>query len=891
DSKLTSIEEGFYSEDWSEFIKAYISGSVKLPVTDGAIPGFPLAWRRGDKDKGAATHRPSLLFFDLPDLDGSYLNNDSNHKAKEILSIIAEKNHSSYPIFGASGCGKTRTVMDMLSLNWGFYFNGSRDDRGSADVDALIRIVSEKIIKDDPLRNNMVAKSITTCLLFARLSILTRCLSASEGKMTPSQWMLLQVCPQVLGEVHWNDSKPFRTDLFLALFERLESSLSNHGFLSLNKLLQDRFDTLTKVLSEQYQCNSKFLLVLDEAQRLGGALQNKFQTEEDGPSTKRPILSPFFHGLEELSSNLSQICLVPCGTGLCIYDIKEVGGSLKVSESPSEVLDSPMFKRAGSFPRWDDQAKVKAYFETLDLYLKKQGYSSSASKLKELINDQVFEMLYAWFRGRLRPMISVIEDVIRCGDTQRWKESTMTQISVLTDPKFEESGNLCFEISRIIARIADPRGTGVGKIGKVREILSDAVKKRLQYGGHCELNRPIPILVEASFARIVNDKYGDEVTIIDEPIAFQAAINFIEIEDPGLLELLGDELLQAPTPGTKGTYLEYFSPALLIPVFHENKLAPALFKIKAKGNVTLEALRSKEFSIAGYNTGLRGIRHEHISLNDFLDAHCNRDSVHNSELVPPFFFPKENPSGPDIVFVLESEGQYYPVFVQSKISNHVDKAKGGIKHAHDTTCYDCIKAHLPESSLAKYCSKDIFLSLLLIPYHEQGRYSVAKDSAVVIDNEKSLKQYTMVIDKNNRDVLLPEEVLEFLENAKEPLQKYAFTDEDNLGIVSKSNKRRAVEEPARLNKRKPVEPNVEGSDEESPSESKKRRVSKPAVAPQAIIDNKTIKSGRLTKRRTPVKLPEEAQVLKDKRETRPGKRGALELTQTIEENELNGPRR
>ncbi|KAF8951484.1 hypothetical protein BGZ46_003951 [Entomortierella lignicola] len=203
DNLLNGIEEEFYSEDedWSKLIKAYIAGDVKLPVTDGAIPGFPVAWRRVDKDKRASTHRPSLLFFDLPDLDGSYLNGDSNHKAKEVLDQILSKNHSSFPIFGASGCGKTRTVMDMLSQDWGFYFNGSKDDRGSADIDALIRIVAVKI-GDNLLKNNIIAKSITTCLQLARVSLLSRCLSVSAGAMTPSQWMLLQVCPQVLGDVY-----------------------------------------------------------------------------------------------------------------------------------------------------------------------------------------------------------------------------------------------------------------------------------------------------------------------------------------------------------------------------------------------------------------------------------------------------------------------------------------------------------------------------------------------------------------------------------------------------------------------------------------------------------------------------------------------------------------
>ncbi|KAF8943204.1 hypothetical protein BGZ46_006587, partial [Entomortierella lignicola] len=65
--------------------------------------------------------------------------------------------------------------------------------------------------------------------------------------MTPSQWMLLQVCPQVFGETYRHDLDsdmdsgmdlnldigPSKVDLFLALFMRLEKSLGNCDFVSL----------------------------------------------------------------------------------------------------------------------------------------------------------------------------------------------------------------------------------------------------------------------------------------------------------------------------------------------------------------------------------------------------------------------------------------------------------------------------------------------------------------------------------------------------------------------------------------------------------------------------------------------------------------------------------
>ncbi|KAF9172646.1 hypothetical protein BGX21_007222 [Mortierella sp. AD011] len=910
-SRFNSIEDEFYSEDWSEFIEAYISDNVKLPVTDGKIPGLPIAWRRVGKDRRASTHRPSLLFFDLPDLDGSYMNPDSNSKAREILARISEKNYSSYPIFGASGCGKTRTVMDMLGLNWGFYFNGSKDDRGSDDVKELVSLVETRL-GDNLLINNRITKSITACLLLARVSILSRCLTVSNGRMTPSKWMLLQVCSQVLGEVHWKDSRPSRTDLFLSLFERMANSLGKFDFLSLNKLLRARFDILTKVLPGWLPNDSKFLLILDEAQSLGEALPDQFRSEQDNLNIKRPILSPFFHGLEELSEVPSQICTIPCGTGFCVYDLAWVGVAGKASKAFREVLDDPRFKRAGSFPRWDDQAKVKAYFRTIDLYLEKQGHPTSALKLKDLINDQVCEMLYAWFRGRLRPMISVIEDVIQYGDAGQWRKSIMQLMSALTNPTIEESGNLCYELSRILKQILKDGDSGLKTNADIRENLRRAVKNKLLFGKDYKLECSEPILVQASFARIVDD-LGKEVTIIDEPIAFEAAVNYFQKDDPGLIQLLGNGLSDAPTPGSMGTYMEYFSPALLVPAFHEKPLVPSLFKVKANGNKTPEALSTKRFSIVGCNIGLRGTRHEFITMSDFLDAHCNRGSVFKSELVSPFFFPKENPSGPDLVFVLESGGQYYPVFMQSKISGHLKD----IKEAHETTCYDCIKAHLESSSLlANFCSENIFLSLLFMPYHVQGRYSVAKDNVITINKTTKLDQYTMIIDKNNRGDLFTKGLLEFLEKVKEPFERYVFTtqdvkDEGELDMASGSNKGKMPKKTSNMtqamedigesdqlsrpNKRKTVESEVKGNDEEISSGSKKRirRVPKSVTTTQVVKGSMIIKPIGLEKRRMSERLANAAQVKENDGEMskprRSNKRRAVEPIQASEEVKPNGP--
>ncbi|KAF8945600.1 hypothetical protein BGZ46_005994, partial [Entomortierella lignicola] len=122
---------------------------------------------------------------------------------------------------------------------------------------------------------------------------------------------------------------------------------------------------------------------------------------------------------------------------------------------------------------------------------------------------------------------------------------------------------------------------------------------------------------------------------------------------------------------------------------------------------------------------------------------------------------------------------------------------------------------------------------------------------------------------------------------KEPLKKYVFTTEAMENIDSSYKL-------GRSNKRKAVESNDERSDEENPNGSKRKRVSKPATASRVIKENKTIKSGRSTQRRTSERLAFAAQVLEGEGETSksrgPNKRRAIESVQIMEEDKPNGSR-
>ncbi|ORZ13764.1 hypothetical protein BCR41DRAFT_387011 [Lobosporangium transversale] len=291
-----------------------------------------------------------------------------------------------------------------------------------------------------------------------------------------------------------------------------------------------------RVLSERHQSNSMFLVILTRRRIWRG--EAKYQCINND-NTKRPILSAFFHGLESLSEDLPRICIVPCGIGFCIYDlawVKRTGKASRNIEKFSMTRDSRVQYRFLDGIIKQNSGHTSRHF-----------FSSSASKLRGHFNDQAIEMLYAWSYGRLRPMITIIENVIGRADAGLWKQEIKGLVWSLTDPGYKESA---------IKTSAD-----------IRETFGRAVKNRLLYSKDLilEYNEPVP--VEASFARIVVNQRKKEFTIVVEPIAF----NLFEVDDPGLVKLVN-----------------------------------------------------------------------------------------------------KNPSGPDIVFVLESEGKYYPVSVQSKIGDKGD---------------------------------------------------------------------------------------------------------------------------------------------------------------------------------------------------------------------------
>ncbi|KAG0325984.1 hypothetical protein BG000_001579, partial [Podila horticola] len=149
--------------------------------------------------------------------------------------------------------------------------------------------------------------------------------------------------------------------------------------------------------------------------------------------------------------------------------------------------------------------------------------------------------LFRDFRGRFRPTVSIIEDMIMKNDPTTWRERVdelmyrLTTADVPTNAVERElfHGNLCAELQRVLTQVeADPM-TYVRFQG-IRPALKFATVAFITQGGFLSYKGELPESAEVAFGRIRGYK-RDLYTVIDEPFMFRPADNFFQKTDPGYL--------------------------------------------------------------------------------------------------------------------------------------------------------------------------------------------------------------------------------------------------------------------------------------------------------------------------------------------------------------------
>ncbi|KAI1286152.1 hypothetical protein EDD11_000563, partial [Mortierella claussenii] len=275
--------------------------------------------------------------MDLPD-PSTPDSTSRNLAAGSILELVQENNRHHIPVFGVSGCGKTRAVIELLSQHWGFYFNAAGDDWGSNDMMTFHSAVQKHLndTQDSPTAdrqlNNAFARKTTLLLFLSRLLVFKFCLNVpgSSETFTSARWTLLQVCPHVLYE-----------DIFNALLRKL-LNLQHYGENPLSLLIRNVYEDVKECLVKRgclpkIKDNTRLLVINDEAQNFGDAFNGLFQSMSSSDKSPRPLLSPVLHAFRDIGDE--QLTLVTCGTGLSIntlFWVQSSGSGLKDSSTTFE---------------------------------------------------------------------------------------------------------------------------------------------------------------------------------------------------------------------------------------------------------------------------------------------------------------------------------------------------------------------------------------------------------------------------------------------------------------------------------------------------------------------------------------------------------------------------
>ncbi|KAG0272951.1 hypothetical protein BGZ95_011248 [Linnemannia exigua] len=436
-------------------------------------------------------------------------------------------------------CGKTRTAMDLLSRSWGLYFNASSGDYGSDDMNQIIETLmchpNIYLSANDKKRNTERVRQLAFGLAYARLLILEHCLRIAAGNkdtdtFTCQRWMLLQV------------ATPAFRDVFFSLFADIGLYLRTHykdvSSLMMQSIVHERFESVQRLVrnrtSSAAAVHSKFLVVLDESQKLSKVFPTYFLDDRDSEMAQ-PVLAPILHvfmGLEEKWLDERKTCVLPCSTTVnTLYEPKWTGDGSAQSDDNDDFSGMVV-----DFDGWTHVASVANYLERLGQGLDDDARERKA-RVERLIPPEAALRLFRNLRGRFGPIVSAIEDILSENDPTAWEDCINFRVDMNAKAPSNEyelrnfRGNLCVELLCMIRLVkqqqeqSDIKAAAIAEVRNLQATLKLALTTFKTHNKYLALRGWLSRLVETGFGRI---RLIDGVihTTIDEPFALRAAENY-----------------------------------------------------------------------------------------------------------------------------------------------------------------------------------------------------------------------------------------------------------------------------------------------------------------------------------------------------------------------------
>jgi len=204
------------------------------------------------------------------------------------------------------------------------------------------------------------------------------------------------------------------------LFILIAEAIHHHSvdIIIMSTFVEERFDGLYNRLQNltintpSQRFGYTILLVIDEAQNLSNMEFGKFRSQK-APSEAdrragaassdkymRPILSPLVRGLYQIAADRNRFCVIPCGTGLSIFEMRWSGSSGSVTKGEKEEL-----RPFTDFQGWESLEQVQHY---RDLVRRSLPNADARNIFDTRVPNEAMPELFARLRGRFRPVVSAI---------------------------------------------------------------------------------------------------------------------------------------------------------------------------------------------------------------------------------------------------------------------------------------------------------------------------------------------------------------------------------------------------------------------------------------------------------------------------------------------------
>ncbi|KAG0042496.1 hypothetical protein BGZ83_000396 [Gryganskiella cystojenkinii] len=517
----------------------------------------------------------------------------------------------------------------------------------------------------------------------------------------------------------------------------------------------------------------QLLVVHDEAQALGDRYHRFFKSRGTDCDTDRPLLSPIMHGFRMVGS--LRLFQVIAGTGLSIYKLDWIRSSGAVYTGGHTYLE---------FPGWTDRQSVESYLAGLRRSLPDED---ARQALDTLFPPKAIDMMIQRLIGRYHPLVSAMEKIIELGMSDAWQVAIVETETGLTSWSFNHlPGNLQYELLRLEHKY---RGNLVmfKDLQSVEGILGLFLFQRYMFGGN-ELVLPsvFSVLVELAFGRI---KMIDGVprVVLDESFVLKAVESYFKIKDSSFMKTLLDWVLRCDKARTHGYAWELMMANVLPETFKSRPLykwshVPSIMSLSKRLEGPTEVVGLHEHSLE------RGITHNHISMEEFMDAHANNNSFRDDgRSVPPFFFPQAKPSGPDIIFFIQVKknlcNKYVvPVFFQLKLRQIMSTPDS--LGALESVYTKAVKKHV--KNFYEYCPANVYVSMIvayptrltgLSPRPDleletiKARLATLRPRSSQDPEGNDLEQVVIRVDETNFEAIFPKSHVEFLKGIETPVKR------------------------------------------------------------------------------------------------------------------------